>query len=329
MTSAWKVVLIALSTLIVGFQLGSQYGMSTSFLQMSPGDTTTSYDGRASSRTTADRIEPSYKLAYEESLGFFDDIDEREWGMLKQKVHRVSPNTNGNPYRGRSTPPYWFQNHYEPDFACRHEGRIGRLGDGGKWVCDPHRLMGPENDCLVYSVGSNGDASFEAAVKTDIGQHCEIHVFDMRNYTDRVEPTGSIFHQWGLGSENSQGRFEYKTLKDTVKELGHEGRTIDIFKIDCEKCEWTTYQSWLEANVTLRQVLVEVHETKDEKIPLPEAPDFFRSMYLRGYVIFHKEPNIQFWRFARCLEYAFILLDKKFFLDENGTSILLPVGDQE
>ena len=49
-----------------------------------------------------------------------------------------------------------------------------RLGDGGKWVCDPHRIT-EQKDCLVYSVGSNNDFSFEMAVLKDIGPHCEIH----------------------------------------------------------------------------------------------------------------------------------------------------------
>lgn len=50
----------------------------------------------------------------------------------------------------------------------------GKVGDGGKWICDAHRIREQE-ECLVYSIGSNNDFSFEASVLKDIGQHCEIH----------------------------------------------------------------------------------------------------------------------------------------------------------
>ena len=32
--------------------------------------------------------------------------------------------------------------------------------------------------CLIYSVGSRGDFSFEEAVRKDVSKHCEVHTFD-------------------------------------------------------------------------------------------------------------------------------------------------------
>lgn len=183
---------------------------------------------------------PSYELAKRESNGFFTDIIDSEWIALRNKVASVYPNTLEGlaPSQLRNTVIHghkFFQNHFEPDFNCRHERRIGRLGDGGKWVCDPHRIQ-KQPDCLVYSVGSNGDPSFEQSVRDEIGTHCEIHTFDMGDYASRVEPTGSHYHRWGISGEaftDDKGQI-YKTLQQTVQELGHQGRTIDIFKIDCE-----------------------------------------------------------------------------------------------
>ena len=41
-------------------------------------------------------------------------------------------------------------------------------------VCNPHQIA-KQKECLIYSVGSNGKAEFEKAVKEEIGEHCEIH----------------------------------------------------------------------------------------------------------------------------------------------------------
>lgn len=125
-----------------------------------------------------------FALAKRESLDFFDDIPSSHWNLLKQKVADMSPNYNTwyLPHPGKAAPGdkrnnkdgYFYQNHYEPEFVCLHERRVGRLGDGGKWICDPHRITN-QDDCLVYSVGSNNDFSFEQSVLDEIGQHCEIH----------------------------------------------------------------------------------------------------------------------------------------------------------
>lgn len=127
------------------------------------------------------RSNNDFDVAKRESLGFFDDIPSRTWERMKAKVKGMSPNFNtyylpfkdGGDKRVRK-PGTFYQNNYEPDFVCQHERRIGRLGDGGKWICDPHRISEQE-DCLVYSVGSNNDFSFEQSVLNDIGPHCEIH----------------------------------------------------------------------------------------------------------------------------------------------------------
>merc|ERR1719313_1874251 len=86
----------------------------------------------------------------------------------------------------------WLHAHHFPSFACPLAERLGASGDGGKWVCDPDRIAelaavdpgGEGRDrsalqpsaCLVYSFGSNGEASFERAVHKRLPE-CEIHTF--------------------------------------------------------------------------------------------------------------------------------------------------------
>jgi hypothetical protein len=94
------------------------------------------------------------------------------------------------------------------------------------------------------------------------------------------------YHRYGLGLEDGS---KYKSLKTVVNELGHKNKVIDIFKIDCEGCEWSTASQWFEAPVTLRQILVETH-----KSDVIKTPRFFDILYENNYVIFHKEPNIAY-----------------------------------
>ena len=121
---------------------------------------------------------------------------------------------------------FFYQNHYEPDFVCQHERRIGKLGDGGKWICDPHLIVKQEK-CLVYSVGSNNDFSFETFVQKDISTNCEIHTFDFGDYAKGAKEAGGVqYHQVGVGIDNPP---RFKSIKTLVKELGHENRIIDKF----------------------------------------------------------------------------------------------------
>jgi len=258
-----------------------------------------------------------FALANRESLGFLDDISSAHWNLMKKKVSEMSPNYNawciphmdskGNK-RGdkRNKQPFWFyQNHYEPDFVCQHERRIGKLGDGGKWICDPHRIS-KQDSCLVYSVGSNNDFSFEEYVFKEIGSHCEIHTFDFGNFGEGAKKAGVHYHQVGFGLDEPP---KYKSLQTIVKELGHEGRTIDIFKIDCEGCEWTTAYKWFEADIILRQIQIELHGAD-----VQQTPKFFDLIYKNGYVITHKEPNIAYPA-GKAIEFALLKLAPDFSKD--------------
>jgi len=130
-----------------------------------------------------------------------------------------------------------------------------------------------------------------------------------------------IYHAWGLKgsyetdeadtSDSFTRRFgnegDYKTLQETAKLLGHEGRVVDVFKIDCEGCEWRSYKDWFSGVMDLRQILVEVHN-----VP-PVAIDFFQDLHDKGYVIFSKEPNLGGASSGGCVEYSFLKLDKSYF----------------
>eukprot|EP01082_Thalassiosira_pseudonana_P015374 g13810.t1.1.5e17418b g13810 g13810.t1 contig9:499515-500847(+) len=264
-----------------------------------------------------------YDTARSESFGFFYDIPNDHWNRLKsiyashsnhvdpKQPLRFNPDFEGGDQRNwRSSAHAWYQNNYEPNFSCQFEKRIGQNmnGDGPKWVCDPHRikrlaeerkLKDPNHPgCVVYSVGSNGDFNFEMGMQKELGEGvCEFHIFDFGNYGGKVpkELKRAYYHQWGLAKQDpnvvtpTMGN-KYYGLLDTVKLLGHDKLdVIDVFKIDCEKCEWETYQDWLAPGIPmLQQIQVEVHGAPGQK-----ALDFYDGFERAGYLRFHKEPNIQ------------------------------------
>jgi len=261
-----------------------------------------------------------YTLATIESVGFFSDIDNKAWKMLKERFQKSRPNVNTGPRKvfkeHANHPNYFWQENYDPEFTCAHEQKFGGLGDGGKWICDPHRI--PKDDCLVYSIGSHGDFSFESSVFSGVSRACEIHTFDRdekngrKHFPSLAKEAGVEFHSTMLGESNKNYN-NGKRFKEIFKDLKHEGKTVDILKIDCEGCEWEQYLQWIEdfqeANVTVRQILIEVHNS-----PLPFVVDFFKIMQEAGYVIFHKEAN---FLNSNCVEFSFVLLDKEFQRNES------------
>jgi len=284
----------------------------------------------------------SFNLANEQSFGFFNDISNENWQKLQEIVavhynhkYMEKPLTHNPAYDKRrmkyfNSHPAWWQTNFEPNFSCQFERRIGfpnGNGDGPKWICDPHRIKRLAQErkaknathpgCVVYSIGSNGDFSFEAGLEEEVGPGvCEFHIFDMKNYTDKMlqyNISRAHFHQWGLKKQDWDADIKpnqtFYGMRDTMQLLGHEGLdVIDIFKIDCESCEWSTFKDWLGEGIpALMQIQVELHKAK------PEAIELFEFLEEQGgYVRFHKEPNIQF-NDGSCIEYALLKLDQDFF----------------
>lgn len=258
--------------------------------------------------------------AKRESFDFFSDIVDEDWARMKDRFAETASHHDDN---GRAADPHiWYQLNWDPSFTCQHERRVGGTGDGGKWVCDPHRI--DPKRCLVYSVGSNNDFSFEESVLREVSESCEIHTFDPTVGTNPSQKPDDVeFHPWGLATDNFQkGGQTFKNMKQIVKDLGHEGRTIDILKIDCEGCEWHTYTGWFGQGVDVRQVQVELHEgTHNAKGRIrPVADYFFTYLQDNGYVIFHKESNSLGSR-GRCIEYAFLKLAKEFQIHDATGSV--------
>ena len=149
-------------------------------------------------------------------------------------------------------------------YSCPVQEKVGALGDGGKWVCSKHALLSMPG-CTVYSVGSNGDTSFEQAILSETA--CEVHTFDptLNDTTaDSVRAVPGVHFQ-GIGLANVDGEQVFKTKSKPVKTLHTIMATlnhtwIDVLKVDIEGHEWPILNGWLEAYDVLpfTQLLIEL-----------------------------------------------------------------------
>lgn len=203
---------------------------------------------------------------------------------------------------------------YEKAWDCHIEQRVGRLfGDGGKFVCGPDEYF-RSRPCLVYSVGSAGDFSFETDVIRKFG--CEVHTFDPTGYAEvwgkQAEEQGIHFHPWGLGGADTPeseakpvGPNSYLSFERIASELGHINRRIDLLKIDCEGCEYEAFaQIWAHAasgKFSIGQVLVELHRPEFSKLTA-----YFNGASDAGFHVFHKERNHWGCSGWQCVEFSFI-----------------------
>lgn len=196
----------------------------------------------------------------------------------------------------------FFKSNWESNFYCSYKMRVGRMGEGGKWVCDPFKLQ-VKSDCLVYSAGSSGDFSFEIELKKLLPK-CSIFTFDKEKYSC---PTGvCTFRQVVLGD----GSGISKNWMAIAQELKHTNQVVDIFKIDIEGNEYEFFKDMFNSSTFSknfpRQILVEVHPAAT-----PEMHRFFELFRKNHYVIFNREPNLIVG--PGLFEYAFLRLNTAFF----------------
>ncbi len=194
---------------------------------------------------------------------------------------------------------HFFQRNWEPSYSCNVNARMGCPGDGGKWVCDPHHFLGTEN-CVVYSIGSNDEFSFEEAVY-DFNPKCEIHTFDHATAATE-KPPFLHFHPWKLANHDSLSESKF-TIRSIMRRLGHHN--ISVLKIECGGCELDSFNAvtFPPGNGAIRQILMEVHFVNGPE-PVHNLFSFLSNV---GYAIFSKEPNIQYSN-GNAVEFALVHL---------------------
>lgn len=124
-------------------------------------------------------------------------------------------------------------------------------------VCtDPFEAASFEaRPCLIVSVGSNGDFSFETAVHAAYPR-CTIHVFDgtpgKSDTWAKLAPKWLTYH----ATHFYAGSWKSFVGAGSTRRLP----TVTVLKMDCEGCEFEALPSFLEHTCT-EQVLCELHGT--------------------------------------------------------------------
>jgi len=136
---------------------------------------------------------------------------------------------------------------FYPDYNCPYgKSRHGRVGDGGKWICGAERFLSKPG-CVIYSLGSNAETSFETDVALET--ECEIHVFDPTQDSAPMPLThrsgNENFHKYAIGNPAHNSTWETKSLAEVMKGFGH--MWIEVLKMDIEGGEYDFLEYLLQS----------------------------------------------------------------------------------
>ncbi|KZT54622.1 hypothetical protein CALCODRAFT_499558 [Calocera cornea HHB12733] len=222
---------------------------------------------------------------------------------------------------------YWtVWDFFLPSFDCQHYvERIGRMGDGGKWVCGMDIIAKKANP-VVYSFGVAEDSSFEAAM-LERAPRAQVYGYDysVNSWGGEIEKNPKLkarahFHKWAVGDTDAHGPgtdpdFQVYTLDTLMKLNGHEW--IDVLKIDVEGAEFKVLRGfcnyYMERGMPLPfgQLQVEIH-AYDTNVSFTMLLEWFELLEKAGLRPFHYEPNLVYANRPRSraslAEYSFINL---------------------
>ena len=243
-----------------------------------------------------------------------EDIVQRVW-LAKTERHAIARAAQARLIANTNLSAVQAVNAYdlfEPVINCEDEFRLGNaqfnVGDGPKWVCGLHRLKNVPK-CIVYSIGSYWDFSFEFAV-LNAAPECKIHTFDGTMDLNARPlpklPPAIQFHNYNVVADCDTVKEQAapsRCFSNILKDLHQENTEITWLKIDCEGCEY----SLIPAVLGLQQVthvMIEVHGVDPTKIA-----SLFRTFEISGLFIFHKERNHWGCSGWECVEFSLMTTD--------------------
>lgn len=220
--------------------------------------------------------------------------------------------------------PYTLWDFFPATYTCPHDiQRVGRLGDGGKWVCGMslyEARKAPET--IIYSFGVNDESTFEAEMLARIPT-AQIYAYDFSvtkfgpqlpaSYLSRAH-----FKQVGLGEKDQLDREpQFFTLKSLMDENKHT--YMDILKIDIEGSEYAAFDAFMDSleiagttTLPIGQVMIELHLVDDENVNFDRFTKWWERLESFGMRPTWLEINLlavtlgQGKTDPRCVEYVWI-----------------------
>jgi len=189
---------------------------------------------------------------------------------------------------------FWPWHLHETTHECTMgEDRIGFPGEGGKWICGMNNLL-QKPKCVIYSMGSNGQHDFEDDLLANT--QCEIHTFDMDDFSKVFNGTRVHFHKSKIGD----GKDGTQSITYWMNALGH--KYLDVLKIDIESGEYSTFENLVKQYPLpwIGQILIEIHLmgshfpalSKEQKYQqIDKTLRLVDNIHTLGLVQFHREAN--------------------------------------
>ena len=211
-------------------------------------------------------------------------------GQNSSGVHRghwrdrsiAAYNEHVKTFRDADTFPrmYSFWDKFRPAFVCPWQDRLGKLSDGGKWMCNWEALLRPRPalseaphapqqnaPCVIYSFGISKETSWEEDLMGRLeGTDCHLWAFDP---TVDGLPFGSqipeaTFSKTGLVKPKSSHHFtDADGLRELMSRHGHAH--IDVLKVDIEGSEWALFEDLCKGGDPLPfdMLLIELHRCNE------------------------------------------------------------------
>jgi len=213
---------------------------------------------------------------------------------------------------------------FYPAWRCPFMERMGRLGDGGKWIASPRRFKALGDRCTVVSYGAGGDISFEVALlnATDCTVYLADPTVDMeahRRIWLSVAPPSKADRlrilPYGLGGRDARVSnadtgepMNVRTLDSAVAENGIQH--IHLLKVDVEGAEWEAFDHlFAQGNAPgpgpplldkVDEISIELHRAdaaegtgcRGRACDVKAVVRFFSSLEARGFRIFSYEANL-------------------------------------